>query len=171
MVKKMASDEDGQPIESDLKAVPQKRLTSMIHELNLMVARLFNRQMREFDLTRTQWQVLYWLNHDDGQSQTNLANTLLMAKPPLGRIVDRLEEQGWVVRKDDPKDRRVKLVYLTEKFTPLREPLDGVVDDLCELAMADISTRDRQKLNELLKRIHANLSVAINVAQIDAPGR
>lgn len=151
--------------------MPQKRLTSMIHELNLMVARLFNRQMREFGLTRTQWQVLYWLYHDDGQSQTDLANTLLMAKPPLGRIVDRLEEQGWVVRNDDPKDRRVKLVYLTEKFTPLREPLDGVVNDLCELAMTGISTRDRQKLDELMNRIHANLSVAIDRELSDAPSR
>lgn len=169
----MASEEEGQPIESGLnaEAVPQKRLTGMIHELNLMVARLFNRQMREFGLTRTQWQVLYWLYHDDGQSQTDLANTLLMAKPPLGRIVDRLEEQGWVVRNDDPKDRRVKLVYLTEKFTPLREPLDGVVNDLCELAMTGISTRDRQKLDELMNRIHANLSVAIDRELSDAPSR
>ena len=65
----------------------------------------------------------------------------------------------------------MKLVYLTEKFAPLREPLDGVVNDLCELAMTDISTRDRQKLDELLKRIHANLTVAIDVERFDAPGR
>ena len=142
--------------------LPQKHLTGMIHEMSLLVTRLFNRQVREFGLTRTQWQVLYWLYHDDGQTQTDLAETLSMGKASLGRVVDRLEEQGWVVRKDDPNDRRAKLVYLTDKITPLIEPVEGIVNDISEIAMAGMSMRDRQKLDELMKRGHANLSDAVD---------
>ena len=142
--------------------LPPQRLTGLIHEVNLMVARLFNRQVREFGLTRTQWQVLYWLQHEDGQTQTDLADSLFMAKPPLGRVLDRLEEQGWVVRKDDPKDRRVKLIYLTEKFTPLMAPMEKAVNNICEIAVAGLSEPDRQKLNDLMTRTHANLSVAVD---------
>ena len=140
----------------------QQRLTGLLHEANLMVARLFNQRVREFGLTRTQWQLLYWLYHGDGRSQTDLADSLFMAKPPLGRVVDRLEEQGWVVRKDDPNDRRVKLVYLTDKFTPLLVPLEKAVNDICEIAVEGMSSSDRQKLNDLMTRTHANLVNAIS---------
>ncbi len=142
--------------------LPPQRLTGLIHEVNLMVARLFNRQVREFGLTRTQWQVLYRLKHEDGQTQTDLADSLFMAKPPLGRVLDRLEEQGWVVRKDDPNDRRAKLVYLTEKFTPLLAPMEKAVNNICEIAVEGLSKSDRQKLNDLMTHTHANLTDAID---------
>ncbi|MCZ6641244.1 MAG: MarR family transcriptional regulator [Gammaproteobacteria bacterium] len=142
--------------------LPQQRLTGLIHEVSLMLVRLFNRQVRKFGLTRTQWQLLYWLRQADGRTQTELAETLFMAKPPLGRVVDRLEEQGWVVRRDDANDRRVKLVYLTEKINPLIAPLEKIVDDLVNVAVAGLSAPDRQKLSDLMIRTHANLSDAIN---------
>jgi len=142
--------------------MPEQHLTVMIHEMSLMVARLFNRQVREVGLTRTQWQVLYWLYHDDGQSQTALAEQLSMAKPPLGRVVDRLEEEGWVVRKADSGDRRVNLVYLTDKVRPLVAPLERIVNDIGEVAMAGMSMRDRQKLDSLMRSVHASLSAALN---------
>jgi MarR family transcriptional regulator for hemolysin len=141
--------------------IPQKHLTGTLHEMSLMASRLFNRQVRELGLTRTQWQVLYWLYHYDGQTQTALAEMLSMARPPLGRVVDRLEEQGWVVRKDDPNDRRAKLVHLTDKVTPLIGPLEDIVEGIGETAMAGLSMRDRQKLDDLMKRVHANLSDAV----------
>ena len=142
--------------------MPEQHLTVMIHEISLMVSRLFNRQVREVGLTRTQWQVLYWLYHDDGQSQTELAEQLSMAKPPLGRVVDRLEEEGWVVRKADPGDRRVNLVYLTDKVRPLVAPLEQTVNGIGEVAMAGMSMRDRQKLDSLMRSVHESLSAALN---------
>ena len=142
-------------------AMPEKHLTGVIHEVSQMVTRLFNRQVREHGLTRTQWQVLYLLYHDDGQTQTSLAEMLSMAKPPLGKVVDRLEEQGWVVRKDDPNDRRVRLVYLTDKVTPLVAPLENIIHEISETAMTGMSTRDRQRLRYLMGQAHENLSVTI----------
>ena len=53
-----------------------------------MVARLFNRQVKDLGLTRTQWQVLYLLYMNGEQTQTSIADSLMMAKPPLGKVVD-----------------------------------------------------------------------------------
>ena len=142
--------------------MPEQHLTGMIHEISLMVARLFNRQVRDIGLTRTQWQVLYWLYHQDGQTQTELAETLSMAKPPLGKVVDRLEDEGWVVRERDPNDRRVNLVYLTDKVRPLIAPLENIVEDISEIALAGMSIRDRQKFDGLMRKAHANLLASIN---------
>ena len=137
-------------------------VTVAFHEMALMVSRLFNSQVREHGLTRAQWQLLYGLYKQDGQTQTDLADSLSMAKPPLGKIVDRLQEDGWVTRKEDPTDRRAKRVFLTEKVYPLIEPLERIVSQIGETATAGFSARDRKTLNVLLERVHANLVNAIN---------
>ena len=141
--------------------MPEQHLTVMIHEMSLMVARLFNREVREIGLTRTQWQVLYCLYHDDGRTQTQLAEILSMAKPPVGKIVDRLEADGWVVRKEDPSDRRAKLVYLTSKVQPLISPLENIVTRIGESVTAGMSIRDKQKFTTLVRKACANLAATI----------
>lgn len=110
--------------------VRERHLTVLIHEIGLLASKLFNRQIKEVGLTRSQWHLLYLLYEHDGQTQTELADHLTMAKPPLGKIVDRLEEDGWVIRKDDPQDRRAKRVFLTQKVTPLITPLEKIVDGI-----------------------------------------
>lgn len=110
--------------------VRERHLTVLIHEIGLLASKLFNRQIKEVGLTRSQWHLLYLLYEQDGQTQTELADHLTMAKPPLGKIVDRLEEDGWVVRKDDPQDRRAKRVFLTDKVNPLITPLEKIVDGI-----------------------------------------
>ena len=140
----------------------EQRLGATVHEINLMVARLFNRRVRDIGLTRAQWQIIYLLNGNDGLTQTEIAERLVMAKAPLGKIVDRLENDGWVQRRDDASDRRVKRVFITDSVPPLIEPVSELVDEISERAMRGISAAERRKLFALLSRIHGNLSEVVS---------
>jgi DNA-binding MarR family transcriptional regulator len=122
-----------------------------------MVARLFNRQVKEMGLTRTQWQVLYLLYMQGEQSQTYIADTLMMAKPPLGKVVERLEAGGWIKRRDDGKDRRAKLVSLTPKIQPMLNSLESLVDDIGGIATRGMSVKEAAQFYKLIKLAHANL--------------
>ena len=138
----------------------QLNLTRTIHEVSLMISRIFNRRVKDVGLTRVQWQTLYLLYSRDGLTQTELADGLAMAKPPLGKVVDRLEEEGWVERRDDPTDRRAKRVFLTEKVAPLIPQLKLLVDEIGSIAMNGISQADRIALISLLEAVHTNLTAA-----------
>lgn len=85
-----------------------------------------------------------------------------MAKPPLGKLIDRLEHDGWVTRKEDSKDRRAKRVFLTKKVYPLIEPLEGIVEQIGETAMKGFSARDRKAFDSLLRRTHENLTESLD---------
>jgi MarR family transcriptional regulator, transcriptional regulator for hemolysin len=135
----------------------QQPVSTLFHEISLMVARLFNRQVKEMGLTRTQWQVLYLLYMQGEQSQTNIADTLMMAKPPLGKVVERLEDGGWIKRRDDGKDRRAKLVSLTPKIQPMLNSLESLVDDIGGIATRGMSKQEAVQFYKLLKMAHANL--------------
>ena len=136
----------------------ERTLTGIISEISLMATRIFNRRVKDVGLTRTQWQVLYLLYQHDGQTQTELADTLTMAKPPLGKVVDRLEEDGWVERRDEPKDRRAKRVFLTEKVTPLIGPLERIVDEIGDITTNGLSNTDREAFIKFLHAAHRNLA-------------
>lgn len=47
----------------------------------------------------------------DGVNQTELANYLGIHKAPLACIIDQLEQAGYVERRLDPRDRRVRRIY------------------------------------------------------------
>jgi DNA-binding MarR family transcriptional regulator len=143
---------------------PERHFTGLINEINLLVARLFNRRMREQGLTRSQWQALYWLNQRDGLTQTELAELLVIARPPLGRIIDRLEQQGLVQRRADPADRRIKRVYITPRVTPLLGPAQNEIIAIGAAAMRDMNAAERAALTGLLEQARASLTAEDNAS-------
>jgi MarR family transcriptional regulator, transcriptional regulator for hemolysin len=136
----------------------EQPVSTLIHEISLMVARLFNRQVKEMGLTHTQWQVLYLLYMNGEQTQTSIADTLMMTKPPLGKVVERLEAAGWVERSDDASDRRAKVVRLTAKIDPLLQSLELLVEDIGSKATHGMTGKEAEQLYKLLKRVHGNLT-------------
>ena len=132
-------------------------VSTLIHEISLMIARLFNRQVKDMGLTRSQWQVLYLLYTEGEQTQTRIADTLMMAKPPLGRVIERLEAGGWIERRNDSRDRRAKLVCLTPKIQPMLSSLEGLVDDIGGKAINGMSAQEAAQFHRLLSLAHANL--------------
>ena len=136
----------------------EARLASIIHELALMAARIFNRRVKELGFTRSQWEVIYLLHENDGQTQTEIAAQLIMAKPPLGKLIDRLEKDQWLERRADPADRRAKRVFLTPKSSPVFDPLEQVVSDIGDLATDGFSDTERRKFVAMLTAAHKNLS-------------
>lgn len=139
----------------------QQQVSTQLHEISLMGAKLFNRQVKSMGLTRSQWQVLYLLYMEGEQTQTVIADKLMMAKPPLGKVIERLETAGWIARREDIKDRRAKVVGLTEKIQPMLNTLRGVVDDIGDITMQGMSKREAAQFRKLLKTAHANLIAAI----------
>ena len=113
--------------------------------------------IKEMGLTRSQWMVLYWLYSDGVQSQTELAEKLSIAKQPLGKIIDKLEQEGWLVRKKNPDDKRQKLVSVTNKIQPFIKPLSEVVDGIDKLALISLPPNDQTILMDTLLQIRAHL--------------
>ena len=66
-------------------------------------------------------------------------------------IVDRLEERGFVERRSDEHDRRVKLIALTADGEALRDELNRRLAQPPE-ALADLAEADRRALRDILVR-------------------
>ena len=71
--------------------------------------------LRDFDLTPQQFSVLHCLFLEDGLPARELVVRLASDSSTIMDIIDRLEEKSMVQRQDDPQDRRINRIYLTDK--------------------------------------------------------
>jgi MarR family transcriptional regulator, organic hydroperoxide resistance regulator len=67
------------------------------------------------EVTPVQVGLLFFLQKNNGSSLTQISQGLMLENPTVTGLIDRLENLGYVKRADHPSDRRVYLVYLTEK--------------------------------------------------------
>jgi MarR family transcriptional regulator for hemolysin len=132
-------------------------LATMIHELSLLVSRVFNLETKDIGLTRTQWMVLYRLYLDGEQSQSEIATKLSIAKQPLGKVIEKLESEGWVKRKRNPQDKRAYRVSLADKVTPLVPSLAKAVGSIDRLSLKGMNQSDREQLLTHLELVRDNL--------------
>ena len=153
--------------ESDTSEVERSLLTA-IHEASLLGSRLFNRAVRDIGLTRTQWMVLYRLYLEGEQSQTEIARSLSIAKPPLGKVIDLLERDGWLTRKQNPADRRENLVSLTDKIEPLIAPLSETVTNISRKALHGTTLKQRETFIQVLERVNKNMRDSLEPNSVQA---
>jgi MarR family transcriptional regulator, transcriptional regulator for hemolysin len=96
-----------------------------------MVRERFDGCLIEHGASLTTWAVLRFAEHEDGLSQRELASRMSIEGPTLVRHLDRLEDEGLVVRRRDDRDRRVVRVGLTpagrRRYAELRE-VAAIVD-------------------------------------------
>jgi DNA-binding MarR family transcriptional regulator len=142
----------------------ERNLGFLLGDVSRLLKRQFDRRIKSLGLNRSQWFVLALLYRADGVTQTELADLLDVEKAPLGRTLDRLEESGWINRKPDATDRRVNLVFITDKINPFVEELRGQADRLYDDTCKGMSKEDRDKFIELLAAAKKNLLLSSDSA-------
>jgi DNA-binding MarR family transcriptional regulator len=80
----------------------------------------------QLDLTYAQSQVLFYVGEHPGCHMGDVAKAFAVTLPAVTHTVDRLEEKGFMVRADDPADRRVYILELTRKGMKVANELQAV---------------------------------------------
>ena len=131
------------------------------YELGRLSRRWRNRlddEMRPTGLTQARWVVLVHLARGaDGLLQKDVANHVGIEGPTLVRILDRLEQQGMIERRQVPSDRRGKTVHLTRKGQATTGKFDRIAARLRERLLKDVDPDELRRCTELLRSIRARL--------------
>ena len=129
--------------------------------------RLFDERVRGLGITGPQARLLLSLERHPDQNQAFYAERLEIEPITLTRIVDRLEDAGWVERQADPADRRARILHLTDKsrgiVTRLRVGVEGLFEDM----LAGFAPDERALFAAMLDRIALNLAAARQPEAVD----
>ncbi|MDC7784454.1 MarR family transcriptional regulator [Rhodoplanes sp. TEM] len=138
-------------------ALPAPTLGFLLNDVARLLRKRFEQNARGLGLTRAQWQTLAHLRRAEGIQQSGLADILEIEPITLARIVDRLEAAGLVERRPDPKDRRVKRLFLRPEAHPLIHDMQAIGDATRAEALAGVSDADRDHLERILATMKTNL--------------
>lgn len=130
----------------------------LVADVARMMRTVFDRRVRETGLTRPQWLALVRLKRRPGCSQSELADMMEIEKAPLGRIVDRLTEKGWIERRPDAQDRRINRIYLTDRGERVFAAISPISVATVEDALSDLPAADRDQLSRLLFVVKSTLA-------------
>lgn len=130
--------------------------------LHRFLARTSTQALTSFGLNEGEGNVLAALRRAGAPyalTPTELYRSLLLSSGAMTNRIDRLQEQGYVVREDDPADRRRVLVRLTDEGRELIDrAMDAHVTALeTTLASALPDRGEQEELVALLRRLLVHL--------------
>ncbi|WP_420342515.1 MarR family winged helix-turn-helix transcriptional regulator [Paenirhodobacter sp.] len=139
---------------------PPDSLGFLLTDATRAIRRRFEQRAACLGLSSSQWRLLMQLKRGGPLPQARLAELLEIEPISVSRLVDRMQEAGWVRREPDATDRRVKLVAPTEKAMQTVSAARAVAEALYDEALAGLPPEHRDLLKQALQQIIRNLSTA-----------
>lgn len=124
-------------------------------------ARLWRREanieLNDFELSDSLTMPIWTLSKFGAMRQKELADHIGVEGNSLVRIVDELEREGLVIRRDDPTDRRAKSVSLTEDGSRVATAMASVHKDfIAEM----LSGSDKDEVRTAFRVLHSIIEKA-----------
>lgn len=109
----------------------------------------------KYPLPTSHMKVIQYLIHNNSCPISQIAKSLNISKPNMTPIIDKLISYDLVKRYNDPKDRRIIRVELTEKAINIFNDIKNVlINQLCK-KLSSLPDEDLEILNSSLKNISA----------------
>ena len=139
----------------------ERHIGFLISDVARLMRTAFDRRVRRLGLTRSQWLVINRLHRRPGATQSELAEMLEVEKATAGRMVDRMENKGWVVRRADANDRRVNRLFLTAEAHLIQVQLAQIADRTVDNALALLSARERELFSKWMRQVKRQLQAML----------
>ena len=138
----------------------QRRLLSLLPRNYWRLRNVIDAHLEPLGLSSGQWRPLLLLNDAPGpMTQVQIARALGLESPTVVRLIDRLTEKGWILRRNCPGDRRAYHVELTDAARRLCADIEKILMRLRAAVLADLSKAELEQAVTFMERIHARLEL------------
>jgi DNA-binding MarR family transcriptional regulator len=129
----------------------------------LALAAHMNDLLRPYDLTYSQWRVLWLVGKcaPEPATQRKIQSCLGVEAASLTGVVDGLVRRGWLTRSENAVDRRVNELTLTASGQTIFDDLSGWVSDrVAERLQRGLTPGQTAIAREVLQQVVRNLESA-----------
>jgi MarR family transcriptional regulator, transcriptional regulator for hemolysin len=111
-------------------------------------------RLKPMGLSQAKWRTLMHLSlAEDALTQAEIAGRLGVEEPSVVTLLNRLEKEGWVTRKNSARDRRCKMVVLGKRAQRAIEQINMEAANLRYELLAGIRGDDLQTCINVLRKI------------------
>lgn len=117
----------------------ESELTWLLHRAAQRLRSATSERAEQHGLQLRDYIVLSALDKTPSLTQVELGKALGLDKTTLMGQLDRLEQRGLIVRRNDPRDRRARIPEITEAGNALRATVARACDDVETATVASFS--------------------------------
>ncbi|NOU89743.1 MarR family transcriptional regulator [Paenibacillus sp. LMG 31460] len=126
-----------------------------------MIARaldsISNIEFKEYDLTKGQYLYLVRICENPGIIQEKLAEMIKVDRTTAARAISKLEISGFIEKKDDNHNKKIKKLFPTEKGINVYPLIRRENDYSNSVALEGFSEREAETIFNLLQRVRINI--------------
>ncbi|KKB37765.1 MarR family winged helix-turn-helix transcriptional regulator [Bacillus thermotolerans] len=126
-----------------------------------MIARaldsISNIEFKEYDLTKGQYLYLVRICENPGIIQEKLAEMIKVDRTTAARAVKKLEVNGFIEKRDDEHNKKIKKLFPTEKGNNVYPFIRRENDHSNAVALEGFSESEVEIMFELLQRVRKNV--------------
>jgi DNA-binding MarR family transcriptional regulator len=125
----------------------------LLGQANHALYKEFDAHVRAAGLSSIEWRVLATLHDSEPLTVSQLAHEVLSKQPTVTKLVQRMNEQGWVKLQADPADQRRTLVAATAAGRRLVKPLVDKARAHESALLSNFAASEKAALKKLLVKI------------------
>ncbi|MEH7123691.1 MarR family transcriptional regulator [Bacillus sp. JJ1532] len=126
-----------------------------------MIARaldsISNIEFKEYDLTKGQYLYLVRICENPGIIQEKVAEMIKVDRTTAARAIKKLEMNGFIEKKDDEHNKKIKKLFPTEKGKNVYPFIKKEHDHSNSVALTGFSEREAETIFNLLQRVRKNI--------------
>ena len=130
--------------------ITERKITKIARE----VERLVLLTMREEGVGTAEIDLIHALRHNPGCTQARLAEILHADKAAIARRTKNLEAKGYLIRRDDPNDKRSQQIYPTALAETLKSSKTEVESAFYEYLTTALTAEEASVFAALLDKLY-----------------
>ena len=140
-------------------ATPEAEAALNIFKTAEILGQRVNECLKEFGMTSTQYNVLRILRGagSSGLACSQLSERMITHDPDITRLLDRMENSGWVIRQRGCQDRRVVIAKITPEALSLIGKMDKPLAERLKSTLGRLGKPALTNLVDLLEDVRETL--------------
>lgn len=130
--------------------ITERKITKIARETEKLVFL----SLREEGVGTAEIDLIHALRHNPGCTQAKLAEILHTDKAAIARRTRNLEAKGFLLRREDPNDRRSQLLFPTEKAEEMKFSKAEIEASFYEYLMSCLTEDEAKTFAALLNKLY-----------------
>jgi DNA-binding MarR family transcriptional regulator len=130
---------------------------SILARFSRLYAKALTKRLAPYGVLPGYLDVFFHLWEQDGISQKALHTEMDVEQATLSNTLKRMERDGFVLRRKNPKDRRQSQIILTDSGAGLRKIVLTALDDLQSVVNTRLSVNDIRYFRRILTQMNEQL--------------
>ena len=131
-----------------------------VEELISSYGSYYESNLKDNDLTLKEFSVLLRIRFQGVATQHDLVELFKVSGAYIAKLLRKFEDHGYIARKEDPENRRKKLVKMTDDGIKKTDEIIEVIQNWEEKVTSSISEDEIKTLKEILFKITMNWTEA-----------